>query len=67
MSRELILSSGAVNVCLAMLLWSSDTLECMLGNCWLVGPWTESCPGTLYGLEHHQDCNGHHTSLCPAP
>lgn len=32
MSRELILSSGAINVYLAMHLWSSDALGCMLGS-----------------------------------
>lgn len=33
MNRELILSSGAVNVYLALHLWSSDALECVLGWC----------------------------------
>lgn len=58
MNRELILSSGAVNVYLALHLWSSDALEC-------VG--LVSCAGTLYDLEHHQDCSGHHTSLWSCP
>lgn len=36
MTRELILSSGAVNVYLAICLtrlWGSNIFECMLGNC----------------------------------
>lgn len=26
-----------------------------------------SCAGTLYDLEHHQDCSGHHMFLWPCP
>lgn len=26
-----------------------------------------SCPGFLYGLEHHQDCSGHQSLSDPGP
>lgn len=32
-----------------------------------VGQLPVSCPGTLYDLEHHQDCSGHHTPLWSCP